>query len=586
MKKKEVAEQTVIRRKIDEVWNLFQEQLPAPVCEAGECWDQKVPMRDQTKLMTRVILPDGEGPWPVIAIRNPYTPVDSDDYMQIAILALVRYGYAIAYQQVRGLYHSEGDWYAFEREREDGLDFLTWIARQPWCDGRIGTYGGSYLGHVQWAMADAFPPQVKTMYALVWGDDPYTSFYENGMFKQGTWTVWATQMMCPDRRENLSIPNLEDYRKAVNVMPPVEADEALYGIRCEWFRNWLSNPCRSDKYWNQGVWDNYKTVASKIRIPVLLQTGWFDIFLEPTVRAFRHLDPETRSKSRLVIGPWHHGNTAGGVVGCPDENRFGFCQIRLALEWFEANLKGTAQEENGGMIDAYVMGEGWKRWNGADIPATSVRTLYLKHGADGVHHELKRDAAFKEEHLSYRYDPENPVMSCGGKLLTNYQKDGAEPECTAFQADVGTRDDVCSFLSERLDAPLRIAGETVVHLKVSSDAEDTAFTAKLMEETESGKTVNICDGVCSLTFRQGDDTRMPYTPGDEVELAFRLPPAAWLLKKDSRIRLDISSSNFPAFHRHPNRAGLWSECAEWKAAEQVLCLGGDSRIELPAEETT
>ena len=148
--------------------------------------------------------------------------------------------------------------------------------------------------------------------------------------------------------------------------------------------------------------------------------------------------PDPSAGAKRVCGPAIRSTRCGRdvykrqVVGCPDENRFGFCQIRLALEWFEANLKGTAQEENGGMIDAYVMGEGWKRWNGADIPATSVRTLYLKHGADGVHHELKRDAAFKEEHLSYRYDPENPVMSCGGKLLTNYQKDGAEPECTAL----------------------------------------------------------------------------------------------------------------------------------------------------------
>lgn len=576
--------ESIVRQKIDEVWNLFRAQLPDPLTEVGACRDVRVSMRDGAQLMTRVILPEGRGPWPVIAVRNPYTPVDSDDFMQVGIFALVRYGYAIAYQQVRGLYHSGGEWYAFEREREDGLDFLDWIAGQEWCDGRIGTYGGSYLGHVQWAMADAFPPQVKTMYALVWGDDPYTSFYENGMFKQGTWTVWATQMMCPERRENLSLPDLGAYRKAVEVVPPIRADEALYGIRCPWFRDWLSNPCRSDAYWNRGLWGQYAQAAARVGVPVLLQTGWFDIFLEPTVHAFRHLSPEIRRKSRLIIGPWHHGNTAGGAVECPGEDRFGLLQIRLALDWFDANLKEISRAEGVGGVDAYVMGEGWRRWED-DIQPQQRRTLYLECGS-GPRHRLLEHPAPVAGALSYRYDPADPVPSRGGKLLSSYREDAPDPECTVVQPPAGARQDVCSFFSEALHAPLRLAGEAVVHLSVSSDAPDTAFTAKLMEERADGTAVNICDGIGTLLLRNGDGVRTPYTPGSAAALSFRLPPAAWRLRSGSRVRLDISSSNFPAFHRHPNRAELWSECTDPAVAHQTLRLGGESWIELPVEETT
>ena len=186
-----------IRQKIGQIHHMLAGELPPPTHEAGGCQDSLVPCRDGAGLMTRTVLPAGAGPWPVIVSRNPYTPVDTIDGLNSGILALVRYGYAVVCQQVRGLYRSQGEWYAFEREREDGLDLLEWTASQPWCDGRICLYGGSYLGHVIWAMADALPPQVKTIYTLFWGDDPYGSFYENGMFKQATWTLWAAQMMQP-----------------------------------------------------------------------------------------------------------------------------------------------------------------------------------------------------------------------------------------------------------------------------------------------------------------------------------------------------------------------------------------------------
>lgn len=569
-----------VRQKVNEIHGMLAGELPPPTHEVGGGMDVLVPCRDGAGLMTRVVLPGGKGPWPVIVSRNPYTPVDSAGGLNSGIAVLVRYGYALVCQQVRGLYRSQGEWYAFENEREDGLDLLEWTAGQPWCDGRICLYGGSYLGHVIWAMADALPPQVKTAYTLVWGDDPYGSFYENGMFKQATWTLWAAQMMHPEDREDLSQPDLAGFRRALEARTQWEADLAVCGRACPWYRDWIGSSCRSDPYWNRGVWEHYAGAARGIRIPVLLQTGWFDIFLEPTWRAFFHLAPEVRARSRLVVGPWHHGNAAPGGLDCPGEGRFGQFQVKLALEWFNAVLSGG---EGGGGIDAYVMGEGaWRHW--PDDPVSGAHSrLYLRRGQGGVH-RLSLEAGAEDAPLTYRYDPSRPVPSRGGKLLMDYNTWAAEPEGAALQPPPGARDDVCSFVSEPLKAPVTVAGAPSVRLAVSSDAPDTAFTARLAEVRPDGSAVGVCDGISTLAFRDGDHVRRPYTPGEQVELEFPLPVTAWRFPAGSRIRVDISSSNYPAFHRHPNTAGPWAREAAPVCAFQTLYLDGRTWIELPLED--
>lgn len=567
-----------IRQKIGQIHHMLAGELPPPTHEAGGCQDSLVPCRDGAGLMTRTVLPAGAGPWPVIVSRNPYTPVDTIDGLNSGILALVRYGYAVVYQQVRGLYRSQGEWYAFEREREDGLDLLEWTASQPWCDGRICLYGGSYLGHVIWAMADALPPQVKTIYTLVWGDDPYGSFYENGMFKQAIWTLWAAQMMHPEDRSDLSQPDLDGFRRALDAETQMEADLAVCGRPCPWYRGWISNSCRSDPYWKQGVWKNYAAAAQRIHIPVLLQTGWFDIFLEPTWRVFSHLAPEVRARSRLVVGPWHHGNAAPAQPDFPGEGRFGLFQVKLALEWFDAVL--TSRQDRPSGVDAYVMGAGeWRHWR--DIPASKERRRLCLRPGQGSCHLLAPEAGQEEASLTYRYDPLRPVPSRGGKLLMNYNEWTAEPECAALQPPPGARDDVCSFLSPPLDAPVTVVGAPTVRLAVSSDAPDTAFTAKLMEVRPDGCAVSICDGISTLAFRDGDHRRQPYTPGQRAEVEFPLPVTAWRFPAGSRIRMDVSSSNYPAFHRHPNTNRPWAQESPCVPASQTLYLGAASWIELP-----
>lgn len=568
-------EQTeAIRNTIDQLYAQFTQELPPATHSFGSYKDVMVPMRDGVRLMTRVLLPEGEGPWPVIVSRNPYTPVNDEKYMFLAIFLLIEYGYAVVYQQVRGVYASEGQWYPFEREREDGIELLKWTAAQEWCDGRIGSYGGSYLGHVQMCLADELIPEVRSMYTLVWGDDPYGSFYENGMFKEGTWTLWATQMMNPRSREDLSIPDMAAYEKAIEIRPHCQIPQKICGVDAPWYQNWIHSNGRGDEYWNSGCWGKYASIAEKIKVPVLMQTGWYDIFFDSTVSAFHDLSEETRNKSRLIIGPWHHGNTTGGGLPCPNENRFGTFQVRLALEWFDATIKGRGTVENRGLVTAYDVGAGcWRDFYSA-ISSDRKLTLYAGAEASGIPQAMSLSSApASEGKLSFIYDPNDPVPSRGGKLLTNYNDPQKPCECSVEQQKIGERSDVLSFVSHPFEKGLCLMGEAKVKLSVSSDAADTAFTVKLMELRRDGKAYNIRDAISTLAYRYGDDKAVAYTAGDIVELRIDLGELLWTLSPDSCIRLDISSSNFPAFHVHPNKAGCWADQTEYAVARQTVFFG-------------
>lgn len=562
-----------VQSALQAVFGLVAEELPPPTSDYARHEDRKIPMRDGVELMTRIFYPTGEGPWPTILVRNPYTPVNHDAYMQQAFLVFLKYGYAVVYQQVRGVFDSGGEWNAFENEREDGLDTVNWLARQPFVDG-IGTYGGSYLGHVQWCMADALPPAVKALYISVYGGDAYDLFYENGLFKQGTWTVWATQMIrAREERENLSTPSLETFWKAAAHRPQSEMDRALFGVDCRWYRNWISHADPAAGYWNDGFWGRFNRVAERVQTPVTFQTGWFDIFLPSALRTFARLNRDVREKSRLVVGPWHHGNRPGGELSYPNENALGTLQLKDALAWFGHHLKGEAMARPSG-VTAYTIQEG--RWRATSVSQALAprpcRTLYLH-----PDHTLQDRRPPDGERLTYVYDPKAYVPTRGGNLLTNY-RGGAEPECAVRQEPPDWRPDVLSFVSPPLTEDLRIAGTMNVRLRVASDAADTAFVVKVMEVTSEG-TYNIREAGTTLSCALGG----AYEPGRIVSVDIACTGICWLIKAGNRLRLDVTSSSFPAYHIHPNLAGPWADVTESRPAVQTLVLDqdGGACLEIP-----
>jgi putative CocE/NonD family hydrolase len=550
--------------------------LPQPRNEHWESLSISVQMRDGASLHTRIYKPRGEGAWPVILIRNPYPNLDA--FLNTTAIIFNEYGYVVVVQDCRGTGDSEGEWAPFLNERSDGLDTLTWIIRQPWMNGKIGTYGHSYLTAAQWAMADQLPQEVKTMVLSGFTTERYRQNYMNGMFRQDVYTGWAL--------DNAGVEPLypdDVFQRAAQAKPHLEMDVQVFGAQLPWYRNWIQNSSPVDDYWSKGFWAQLREIPAKVQIPVLMVDGWFDQHVDGMIRDYGKLPLATRETSRFILGPWVHSLTATGDMEFPDNERN---LLADALLWFDHQLQGMDYPLAKGIVETYVVGEGrWREWPGwPDFQ--SKQTWYLSGTtSNGLRLAEQSDAAVEE--VMFVYDPHNPVPTRGGAGLLRYLSgaEDAAPPSSVLQMPPGARGDVISFLTEPLDEALCMVGSIVVDLYVSSDVQDTSFSVVLMEALSDGTAVNIRDGITSLSYRNGAVRPVSYKPGSIVHVEISLWPIAWTLRKGSQLRLDISSSNFPAYHAHANMAGPWAEQTESRIARQHIHFGGHypSRISIPFE---
>jgi len=544
--------------------------------EFGETRDERVMMRDGIRLMTHVWLPQGEGPWPVILQRNPY--VNADNVCDPGLMIFVRYGFAVVHQECRGRHESGGEWEPFVHEREDGLDTISWITGQEWHNGNIGLYGPSYMSFNQWVLADSLPPEVKTLYLSVMGTEQHSLIYMNGMFRPDiytSWTVTNAGVDWQDRDVN------EVAVEAARYLPQSEMDKQLLGRTLGWYQSFLANPGAGDPLWQASLWHELSQAPARLNIPVHLTAGWFDIALDSMFATYSQLRPDIREASRMVVGPWAHAMQPYGDLTYPN----GWVEgpnggLKAVLDWFNTMLKGEPYPSERGVVHAYTIGadcwESWQSWP----PRHKMKQLYLC-GSN----ELGAAADGEQSEAIYTYNPEDPVPTAGGSgLLSVYGDSPFLPKAASVrQLEPGSRSDVITFLSAPLEHDLYLAGSIKITLHAASSAEDTAFTAKISEVFLNGEAYNIADGITSLAYRNGAQEAMAYTPGEKVDLTITCWPITWELKRGSRIRLDVSSSNFPAYHIHQNTAGNWAQQHQGPPAIQTLYWGGDmpSRIELP-----
>lgn len=568
----------VVQDKTQEIIDLILKDLPAPRNAEGEVQKLKVEMRDGVKLEVQVFLPEGTGPWPAILIRNPYA---SFKFFNEGILrSFSQYGYAGVLVDSRGTGGSGGKWEPYVNERNDGIDTLNWLIKQKWVNGKIGMYGHSYLSFSEWIIADVLPPQVKTMYISAFGTNRYEQMYQDGMFKHDISTYWAVA--------NSGIATGEKpadlYKKALQVKPPMGIDTSLFGTELQWYRDWLKNVSPDTDFWKQGMWADLKEIPRKVSIPVFMKVGWYDHNLNGMVEAYQNLPEETKRKSRFLIGPWVHSQGTNGDIEYPNSNIAGLDGTKIALEWFDHHLQDRPYEK-AKAVETYIIGEGkWKVWEDVPIKATESTRLYLNK-AEGLDYKggaLNEKVASKASAQMYKYDPNNPVPTYGGEVLLS----GTIQNGNKLQSAPGDRDDVLTFVSEPLEEDMRVSGRINVKLFVGSSAEDTAFTAKVMEVFPDGKAYNIRDSITSLAYRNGSTTPVQYKRGDIVDVDLEMWPVTWTFKKGSRVRVDISSSNFPAYSVHPNVPGPWAEQKEYKTANQYVFMGGiyNSYIELPIDK--
>jgi len=520
-----------------------------------------IPMRDGTRLHTRIYLPAGEGPWPTLLVRDAY-----QFGRFLTCHYYVRFGFACVHQDVRGQGDSQGEWYPIKHESADGEDTLRWLVAQPWQDGNVALVGGSYLGLVQWAVADRLPPEVKTMVPTTSHGDFYRMVYHGGHFAQAIAGLWSAEIFYPlQDKEAAGKQWLETVAFA---RPAAGVDRALFKGAWNAYADYLAHPDIADSYWQQPFYRQLREAHAAVRVPVLWIARWHDFFLEGTLQQFPALPAQQQSV--LVIQPGEH---AGKTNALRYENR-DFQEFEITLAWLDHFLRGAPLPERLRHRVIYFE-NGADRWQAADTwpPPTSTSVLHfanLQAAAQCEGQLLPQDQARGHgSPATFVYDPDNPVPTRGGSFLLN---PNIGPVAVAEQ---GTSDcqrpDVLSFLSEPFAQGLHIAGAMQVALTVASSAPDTAFTVKVSEAFADGRVLNIRDDITSLgAYRSRTDA---YQPGSPIALAFSLAPIDWTLTAGSRLRVDVSSSNAPAFPAHTNRAGLWSEIAQADKAEQTLFSG-------------
>ena len=521
--------------------------LPDFETESGSSETLMVTMRDGVRLQTHVYLPKGDGPWPTVLMRDPYA------VMKTICPLLTRYGNACVHQDVRGRSGSEGEWYPVVNERNDGLDTLDWLIEQPWQNGNIATYGSSYLGVVQWAVIDAMPAQVKTVIADVSHGDWYALANENGHYGHAGVSNWALFLHNPEERT-------DNHKAMIAHRPAKEANAQYLNGKKQWFDDYLTYQRRTDDFWNAPVYEALRTNHRKAKIPVLMLGAWHDSFLEGQFDVYEELP--TRPHSLFAIRQGNHAGLTRDALG------FNF---NILLDWIDRHLKNKSVDslpQSGYLIQGNVD----KSWFHTDSwPAkTTPQELHLGDLSKAVTCDggtlLEAENA-EPDKVNYVYDPENPVPTRGG---SNGLMGGGAVEQGAENC---ARQDVMSFESDVYEDGWTLSGQISVALQVASSADDSAFTVKVQEKMADGRVFNIRDGITSLSFRNGSESRQEYEAESIVEIRFDLVPIEWTLRPGSSLRLDISSSNYPAFNAHPNVVQNWALVEKTRKATQTLYGG-------------
>jgi predicted acyl esterase len=516
-----------------------------PVAPAVEPRHERVAMRDGTRLATDVWLPAGNGPWPVAMARTPY------DKNGIKGDRFVASGMALVVQDVRGRFASEGKAQPFADdgwgEHRDGADTVAWVRHQPWCNGKIATFGGSALGITQLLLAGTGPEGIVGQHVVVAPISLYRyCMYQNGVFRKALVEDWLRLTRWPAD----ALPMLRQH--------PNE-----------------------DAYWRTM---DLRQRLSQVRWPIVHVGGWFDLFTQGTLDAFTQLQerggPGARGRQHLVIGPWTHGvytRKAGDLTfpenairppGAPDE-----------FQWLSFWLTGQpAIPADEPAVRYYVMGDvddpraPGNTWRTAARWPPPARPARLYFAADGG---LEPQPSSEVTTRSYDDDPAHPVPTVGGAELTL-------PPGPRDQRPVEGRPDVLVFSTPPLAAPREVTGRITVRLTAASSAHDTDFTARLCDVYPDGRSMLLTDGIVRARFRRSLRRPTRITPGKRIAYDVDLGSTSVIFNRGHRLRVSISSSNAPRFDPNPNTWPAEASAAP-VVAHQTITLGGSeaSYVELP-----
>lgn len=550
-----------------------------------------VPARDGVRLAADLYRParDGAprpGRFPSLLTRTPYGKGDGRS-------AEGRYyaerGYNVIINDVRGRYASEGEFHLIADDPKDGYDVVEWIATQPWSDGQVGTFGTSYPGGTQHALAEMNPPHLTTMIPI----DALSNCGVAGMRHGGAFELrfanWIFQTGAPNSRQALASPALREallesgrrIREHVDNLPLRPGDSPLAVV--PEYESWLVQALRSGPeapMWHVPGMSVVDHVSEYADVPVLHVTGWYDSWTRQVTMNYEALHASKRSPHRLVIGPWTHGsqgsNSAGEVV-FTDDARLDLLPFRL--RWYDRWMRrGPSAVDDDPPVLLYVMGTGddhrtpgglfhggsWRAEAAWPLERAEPTRLYL--GSEGRLTESEPTAA--DSRTTYRFDPDRPVPTVGGNISSNQglmasggydQRSREDTHAADNRLPLAQRRDVLAYRTQPLASDLEVTGTVEVKLWVASSAPDTDVTAKLIDEIPPsadyplGFSLNLTDSVLRLRYREGlDHAAAPLKPGEIVPATITLYPNSNVFKKGHRLRVDISSSNYPRFDVNPN----------------------------------
>jgi len=531
-------------------------------------YHRMVPMRDGVRLATDVYLPAAGGKYPTLLVRDIYSNGSDAVRLRYAKFATAN-GYAFVFQSSRGRYDSEGEWYPYFDEINDGDDTLTWIAGQPWSNGKVGMFGTSYLGSVQWlAAVNGNPALVAIAPAMSPGNYYRDVAYPGGAFSLLSRARWG--ISAAGSRTNMSFP--VDWIGGIGHLPLETLAESV-GFDVPHFQDWLAHPSY-DAYWAPL---NLEARATEMSVPALNFGGWYDVFLRSTIGSYKTMTEQAASQAarkgqRLIIGPWPHGWNVQktGDVDFGEDAVIGV--EPLLLEWFDYWMK-DGPAPGGAPVRIFVMGENaWRDEQEWPLARTDYRPMYLH--ADG---SMSEDAPTGEGSLRYTYDPADPVPTLGGNIM--------EPTLRGpyDQAPLDERDDVLRFVSAPFGETTEITGPISAEIYATTDARDTDFMAKLIVVKPDGMAINLVDGVIRARYREGFEQEKLIEPGKPYQYTIDLWATSYLFSPGDRLRVDITSSNYPRLARNLNTGAPFAKTREMKVAKQTIHLGADypSRIILP-----
>lgn len=530
--------------------------------------NQRVPSADGTELATDVFLPDGAGSWPVLLTRTPYGRAGA----VADALTFTEDGYVRVIQDCRGKYDSEGTYRPLLDDGDDGQATLDWLANQSWCNGRIGMIGLSYLGIVQAPAATTGHAALK---CIAPGVAPARFFRDwirhDGCFALANAVRWAVTHATSRTRLTDTVI---DWQR-LYAQPTLDRVFDAVGCEAPCLRAWVEHDVEDD-YWrsiDQGL------MHAGIQCPGLHQGGWFDHISRGQFQAYRGI---RRAPQRLLIGPWGHA-LAGGECG---DWQFGEAAAFSRAAFERRCLDLWLKDIDDGIVDEppvklFLLGRNrWMDFPDWPVPGADQRPLHLR--AAG---RLSDDSpAVNEMPDRYRYDPRDPLPSCGGPI---YRRVGPPARFGPVdQRPILGRHDVLHYGGDPLPAELVVIGEPVADLWIASNVADTDLIAKLCVAEPCGREVCLTVGALRLRYRAGFDRTIALPRDEPVNACIRMLPIAYAFPAGSRIGLIVTSSSFPRILPHPNTmAPTWKETRPRPAQISVLHEARHpSRLVLPVVE--